>query len=279
MPQLHYAAPDERLRNFISIYYHFHCPSGGFVDIERAGVAQLRFMLLGDGKIAIGNNEGHHLSDHYIIGPTHNFTRCDVDRPMTLFGMGILPAAWGWITRSHACDYVDQVVMLDNFGDTLGALSAEIQGVDDFGTLVKICDDFFVDKFANVSQKILDFTHVVNEWLGSSVAPELSDLYARWPQSSRHIIRLCKQYYGVAPKQLARKYRALRVARVLTGEEADEMDYLTTAYFDDSHMTKELKQFTGFTPSVLRDHPTKLGRLMNKRGEFHGRVHNITSET
>lgn len=77
--------------------------------------------------------------------------------------------------------------------------------------------------------------------------------------------RNCKRYFGSSPKVLARKYRALRAAVTMMhrGPELNEM--LEEGFYDQSHVTWEIKHFTGMTPRAFAEHPTGLNREIAKR--------------
>ena len=64
---------------------------------------------------------------------------------------------------------------------------------------------------------------------------------------------------------LARKYRALRAAVAITHGDADLDDLLVDGFYDQSHVIREIKYFTGMTPRVFAEHPTELNREIAKR--------------
>jgi AraC-like DNA-binding protein len=105
----------------------------------------------------------------------------------------------------------------------------------------------------------------VAEWLGSSLSPRLDDLVARTPYSARQMQRLVDHYYGLSPKQLARKYRALRAAALLCNPDtpAEQVAHVEEQFYDQSHMIREISQFAGCTPGRLtrRDMPVMSASL------------------
>ncbi len=51
-------------------------------------------------------------------------------------------------------------------------------------------------------------------------------------------------------------------------------------FYDQSHLIREMKQFTGLTPKQLRTEPTQLAKLtITQRLALGGQVHRIISDT
>jgi methylphosphotriester-DNA--protein-cysteine methyltransferase len=67
--------------------------------------------------------------------------------------------------------------------------------------------------------------------------------------------RLTERYFGLSPQALARKYRALRAAALLSFPQLtpESEAELGEAFFDQSHMIREINRFVGRTPARLRD--------------------------
>ena len=109
------------------------------------------------------------------------------------------------------------------------------------------------------------FVSQVNTWLASAAAPDINDLVALTGLSLRQVQRGCNRYFGSPPKELARKYRALRAAVAMTHGDPDLDDLLVEGFYDQSHVIREIKHFTGMTPRTFAEHPTELNREIAKR--------------
>src|SRR3546814_2234328 len=70
--------------------------------------------------------------------------------------------------------------------------------------------------------------------------------------SIRSVERMTKHYYGLSPRMLARKYRAVRAAAAIARGETIDTDALGDAFYDQSHLIREIKRFAGATPGQLR---------------------------
>ena len=54
---------------------------------------------------------------------------------------------------------------------------------------------------AVIPQRHAEVVKLVADWLGSSLSPDVEDLFARSPYSPRQLQRLVDRYYGLTPKQ------------------------------------------------------------------------------
>jgi len=124
------------------------------------------------------------------------------------------------------------------------------------------------------------FAQQVDAWLEDSASPELDDLIARTGLSRRQVERKCNAIYGAPPKLLARKFRALRAAVAMRGHDLSFDDAVGRGFYDQSHLIREVKQFTGLTPKQIRDNPTALAALtVTQRAALAGQVKPLISDT
>lgn len=80
--------------------------------------------------------------------------------------------------------------------------------------------------------------------------------------SPRTLARIVRREYGLTPKQVLRRARALDLAALLTGValEEEEME-LRLRYFDQSHLIREMRHFFDMTPGQLSERPHPLMTL------------------
>ena len=94
---------------------------------------------------------------------------------------------------------------------------------------------------------------LVASWLGSGIDPPLEHLFEASAYSRRQTQRLVERYFGLPPRELKRKYRALRVISLLAQPDLseEEQDELADCFYDQSHMIREIRHFVGRTPGDL----------------------------
>jgi methylphosphotriester-DNA--protein-cysteine methyltransferase len=91
-------------------------------------------------------------------------------------------------------------------------------------------------------------------WLASGFDPALADLYAGVSVSPRQVQRICRRFFGVAPAQVLKRFRALRAAMLLSqpGISREVHDQLMATFFDQAHLIRDIRRYTGRTPSQFR---------------------------
>jgi AraC-like DNA-binding protein len=91
-------------------------------------------------------------------------------------------------------------------------------------------------------------------WLVSGFDPSVRDLYASVDVSPRQVQRISRRFFGVAPAQVLKRFRALRAAMLLSqpGISEEVHDQLMATFFDQAHLTRDIRRYTGKTPTQLR---------------------------
>lgn len=186
---------------------------------------------------------------------------------------------WGAFTHASAADFVDKVVPAATVFPRIEERMALLRTLDTLPQMTAAADEIIQGFVDQVSPEMVEFTRMVDAWLASSVSPMVTDLHAQSDLSERQLTRRVKQLYGMPPKYLSRKYRALRAARSLIDAEPDEADYLRDAFYDQSHMIRELKLFAGTTPTRLRTGEGEMARLIDQRSQLKGAINPLVAET
>ena len=80
--------------------------------------------------------------------------------------------------------------------------------------------------------------------------------------SPRTVERIVRRDFGLSPKQVLRRARALDVAAALLGVTMPDEDVeMRLRYYDQSHLNREIREFFGCTPGALQEEPHPLLRL------------------
>ena len=90
-------------------------------------------------------------------------------------------------------------------------------------------------------------------WLGTSLNPPVEELFEGAEYSRRQIERLVGRYFGFTPKALARKFRAIRAANLLSQPDLTDRGEaeIAEAFHDQPHMIREFRRFCGYTPTHI----------------------------
>lgn len=271
---LEYAAPETALRDHVSVLYEFCSDLPQFADDDRADLAQLRFQLSGSGRYRFADGHEQEAPAVQIVGPTTGVTHIAVDGPARVVGAGVLPLGWAAMIGIDASTLVNRVLDARELlcphliGDTLAAL----RSAESFQARGTALTAFIQRLITPVMDTSCWFIGVVDDWLATCLDPQIDDLVAASSLSRRQVERLCKRLYGAPPKLLARKYRALRGAVVLAKGEMTPAELLTIGFYDQSHCIREIKRFTGVTPTRIPKRLNDLTRLTMQRTAFAGEL-------
>ena len=280
MVSLRYFAPAEDVRDLVSVYYLFEVDQPQFADNERAAIAQLRFLLEGTADLGFADGSSYPGKDAMLTGPSTGAMHFDVRGPFRMFGVGLLPAGWSVSTKKSAADFTDKSVPANQvFTDEVDKNLEVLRGCKDAEEMIAWADKIFRALKPRLKPEIAEFTQMVDEWLSSSPSPPVSELMERSSQSSRQVLRMVNKLYGMPPKYLARKYRALRAARAYAEHNEEELLELEDAFYDQSHMIREIKFFAGTTPTKLRVEEGETASLIDQRKDLKGKIAPLISDT
>ena len=265
---LDYAAPPEDLREHLSVFYEFRADVPVFEDTDKADLAQFRVTLAGDGEYRFADGHVQRVPKIQIVGPTTGPTHISMRGPVHSIGVGLLPAGWGTLLDFEASLLVNRVVdATELFGDDVRGAPEALAACATFDERVMLGSALARKLIARGRSAAFDFTRVVDDWLASP-HPEVDDLVRATGLSRRQVERRCNAYYGSPPKMLARKYRALKATIAIARGQSNADALLDGGFYDQSHFIREIKAFTGVTPTRIQEDLPTLATLTLKRTEF-----------
>lgn len=281
MLNVQYQAPEESLALLVSSFYRMDYEGDGFNELERADRAQFRFQVRGDGEYHFASGQVVPAYPVTIIGPTTAPVRSIANGAMTIFGWGMSPAGWAALMGKRGESRADTAFdAREIFGDAIMEVFDNLTAATDYAEQLRIGSQFAKDIYANGDSPAFEFTSIIDSWLLEHTRPDVDVLAARTGLSPRQLERTTKRYYGMPPKKLARKYRALRAAQALAHGDSLDDTGLGLAFYDQSHLIREIKAFTGLTPSQLKAGRSELTQAtMDGRRSLTGKVSGLISES
>ncbi|QJQ31464.1 AraC family transcriptional regulator [Sphingomonas lacunae] len=250
---MRYSPPPEAAGDKISALYELHLSSERLDEVERADRPQLRVLVQGQGRYHFANGHEDDGAALTLLGPTSGPVRVTGQGPMLVCGAGLLPPAWIAMAGAQAENLtdraIDAVALLGQpAADLLQAMASATSTEERFALI----SDFIGQMSAHGDSGASEFTAIVDAWLAGSPDPAIDRLIEQTGLGIRQIERLTKRYYGLPPKTLARRYRAIRAASALArGEDIDALG-LGDSFYDQSHLIREVKRFAGLTPQQMR---------------------------
>ena len=263
MISIRYLAPAPALGRYVSSYYWFESAAPAFNDLMRAELGQIRIVTCGSATNHYANGRVRRPGAIQLQGPTSGPARFVADGPLRLFGIGLLPLGWATLIGVPADTLADDVADL---GAVVGLparhLADAMASAPDDAARIAIANRFLADLLVDPHPAPLWFSRLCDDWLTASSNPSIDRLITDSGMSIRSVERLAKRVYGASPKLLSRKYRALQAAvQIGNGEIAGWSDLACAGFYDQAHFIRKFKQFTGMTPTQLKDSAAAVHRL------------------
>lgn len=259
--EIDYIAPPTDLSDYVTTFYHFRCDESEVRDIQPASIGWLALFPLGKGTMRFADGREDPNYETNLLTPFSVAAPFAMKGPVHSIGAALSPLGWAALTGLHAAEYGNRLVrageLLGEEVDTLGARLCERYRNGDMSgpECAASLGDYIRDNVSPVSGRHRSLIRATNDWLGSSLNPQLDDLLERANYSERQVQRLVERYFGLPPTALARKYRALRTAALLSFPSLtpEYEAQIGDAFYDQSHMIRELRLFVGRTPARLSD--------------------------
>ncbi len=256
-----YIAPPSAISDYVTTLYHFRCEEAEIRDIQPASIGHLSLFPYGKGEMLFASGRRDPNPEIAMLTPLSTATPIVVEGPFHVIGAALTPQGWGALTGLHAGEHRDRMIEARTvLGSEVVALGERLNAGYRAGKFSgRECalelGAFIEGRARPLNARHNELIRTVNQWLGASLNPDLTDLMAAASYSERQVQRLVERYFGLPPQALARKYRALRAAAWLSFPQLtpEYEAQLADAFFDQSHMIREIQRFAGRTPARLSD--------------------------
>jgi AraC-like DNA-binding protein len=247
------------LAPYVTTFFRLRCDEAHIRDVQPSSIGLIALMLRGEGHIRFLDGRVEPSRRYTLLTPTDAAATFEVQGPWDVFGAMLSPVGWASLTGLSAGAHGNR---LHDGADLLPAPLAEagrslLESVGDLSDaqMIERLGDAILASARPLPAGHAAFIKQVADWLAQSLSPEIEDLFARVAFSQRQTQRLTDHYFGLPPKRLARKYRALRAAVILSrpGITADEIASVQDHFYDQPHMIREIRLFAGRTPARIGD--------------------------
>lgn len=250
-------APSADAEALVHTFYTIETSAGRIEEAIPAYSAQLIVMVRGRVHFTFDGGATGESATVFINTPQLRSARAVLDGPVLQIGASLTHTAWQRLANLPADEVHDRLLAAEAVlrADQIAALEAaaaacrtgQIAPEDVCAALTEVIaaapHPLKPDHVAAVE--------AIRRWLASSFDPPLADLYAGLDISQRQVQRICRRFFGVPPAQVAKRFRALRAAMLLSqpGISRELHDQLMATYFDQAHLIHDIRRYTGRTPS------------------------------
>lgn len=269
--------PPAEAADMINTFYIIETQAGRIVEAVPAYSAQLLIMVSGVIHFTYANGHTARSSTVTINAPQMQAATAVLEGPVLEIGASLTHIGWQRLAGLPADRVHDQLIPAD------AVLTAEQVAMLEAGAAACRAGRIAPEELCTHLGQVIaaapytphpDQTAVVEailRWLASRLDPAISDLHDSVSVSPRQLQRICRRYFGVAPAQVLKRFRALRAAMVLAQPGLNEkvQDQLMASFFDQAHLIRDIRRYTGKTPSQFRQESLAKG-LLDPQG--HGKA-------
>jgi AraC-like DNA-binding protein len=262
-------APPASLAPFVTQIYTFRCTEQFIRGMQPAALGQMLFVMRGAGTVQFAGSAPQMVPKVHFYGPCTAASEFNFTGPLHHYGIAFSPLGFVALTGRSAKNCADKICDASEvFGDDIVALNTVLSDATAKGEMrpaqiVQMITDFLLPFARKISSSDINLIQSTIGWLSSTLNPDIEDIYSQLSMSRGTATRLIGKYFGASPKFLARKYRAVRAATYLTDPNCDAKmrDQVESIFYDQPHMIREIRHFTGSTPGALDSDAAKILRI------------------
>jgi len=256
-------APCEALAPWVARLYAtwIKAPDDWSIDCGLlADTASLRVFLEADARALTRDGPGRYGRGAVFFGPQSRRMPVTVCGNFAAVGMGFRPGASHALRTTGIGEFLDRVVPIEHFGGDSAALLAQFDQCDD--------PRQWLDRLESYMQMVLaqwrndppdPVTSAFDRAAFENPNRQIADIADELGCTRRKLERIVRRDFGMSPKQVLRRARALDMAATLRGvADASEAEELALRYYDQSHLTRDFIAFFGMTAMQFVQTPQPL---------------------
>jgi AraC-like DNA-binding protein len=252
--------PTAEAAGLVNSFYVIETGADPIEEAVPAYAAQLLVMVRGRVQFTFADGSTGQSSTVFINAPQMRSAQARLEGPVLQVGASLTHTAWQRLANLPADEVHDRLIPADAVlaADQIAALEAAAAACRAGAIPPEALCDHLTRAIAAGPYRLRD-DHVavvdaILGWLASGLDPSLAELHARVGVSPRQLQRISRRFFGVAPAQVLKRFRALRAGMLLSqpGINVELHDQLMATYFDQAHLIRDIRRFTGRTPTQYR---------------------------
>ncbi len=256
--------PSEALAPFVRRFYVFEAELPAEMVIEDfllAETAFVRCLLKGDWMGEVAPGEWIQPGRTLFFGANAHPFRVRVQGSFAVAGFAIRPSGWKALFDCSHREFADRLLTLQElWGDIADTMQAGVeQASDDEGKLAAMEAGIAARLDALGTRKTDRQMARFEVFARTDSGIRVEDAAREVGLSVRQLERRCEYTFGLTPKAILRRSRFLDMATAMRGfSSPSDQDLASLRYFDQSHVAREFRRFTGMTPTEFTNRVTPL---------------------
>lgn len=266
-------APPAAAAGLVHTFYVIETEGGQIEEAIPAYSAQLLVMVRGRVSFTFADGSKAQSATVFFNTPQMRSARAMLDGPVLQVGASLTHTAWQRLSNLPADEVHDRLLPAQAVlsADQIAALETAAHEcrkglISPEAVCARLTEVIAAAPFSlrPGHDAVVD---AILRWLASGFDPAVADLYSALDVSPRQVQRICRRFFGVPPAQVLKRFRALRAAMLLAqpGISEEIHDALMSTYFDQAHLIRDIRRYTGRTPSQFR-HQSLVGELLDPAG-------------
>ncbi|OPC64644.1 AraC family transcriptional regulator [Elizabethkingia miricola] len=254
--------PDQYLQPFIRHYLFLESTQQltGILRLFTDGSTGVVFSL--QGSLATDLSHKTQLPGSFLYGQISDFWDLYTNSGFSFIIVVFSPLGMKQLTGIPAYEMKNQITDANHLFPNISFLTEELFESNNYEKQIQLLNLFFLKTYtAGRAKDISTPISLMDILYKDKDSGTISNLVKRSGYSERHIERIFKEHIGISPKAFSSIIRLHRFLRLLSHpNESDSMTSLgyTANYFDQSHLIREFKKYTGITPKQYMDKTQKL---------------------
>ena len=253
-------APPPALAAAVNTFYVIETDVERVDEVLPAYSAQLVLVVRGQVRLTYAGGRTAPLTGVALNAPQLRSAACALEGPVLLVGASCTALGWQMITNLPADEVHDRPIPAPAVltAEQIAALETEMAALAAGRTapedLCAALGTVIVQAPFALRDDHVALVEAITQWLGSGFDPPLADLYGAVAVSPRQMQRIARRFFGVAPAQALKRHRAIRAAILLANPALSETLRLEMmgSYFDQAHLIRDIRRYTGRTPRQLQ---------------------------
>jgi AraC-like DNA-binding protein len=200
------------------------------------------------GLSADGVVEGERVALYF--GPHTRLMPVTVTGSFVSVGISLRPGSGHALRRAKTADYLDRIVPCEELGLPGEAALSMLEQVDDPETWLQMLEGVIRRIVEAAGGETPDpITQRFESLSLANPTASVAQFARECDIDQRRLERIVRRDFGMAPKQMLRRARALDMAAYLRGvADQDEAEELQLRYYDQSHLIREFTELFGMSP-------------------------------